>query len=47
MLDKYKDSQKIFYDYFNRINDIKFKDNYIKELCSYDCSYFILKKVKK
>ena len=22
MLDKYKDSQKIFYDYFNRINDI-------------------------
>ena len=31
----------------NRINDIKFKDNYIKELCSYDCSYFILKKVKK
>ena len=33
--------------YCNRINDIKFKDKYLKELCSYDCSYFILKKVKK
>ena len=30
----------------NRINDIKYKDKYIKELCSYDCRYFILKKVK-
>ena len=28
----------------NRINDIKYKDNYIKELCSYDCRYFIIKK---
>lgn len=33
--------------YCNRINDIKFKDKYLKELCSYDCSYFILKKVNK
>ena len=30
----------------NRINDIKFKDKYIKELCSYECKYFILKKNK-
>ena len=30
----------------NRINDIKFKDSYIKDLCSYECSYFVLKKVK-
>lgn len=29
----------------NRINDIKYKDKYIKELCSYECRYFILKKV--
>lgn len=28
----------------NRINDIKYKDKYIKELCSYECRYFILKK---
>ena len=31
----------------NRINDIKYKDKYIKELCSYECRYFILKKVNK
>lgn len=30
----------------NKINDIKFKDDYIKNLCSYDCKYFILKKIK-
>lgn len=29
----------------NRINDIKFKDNYIKDMCSYDCKYFVIKKV--
>lgn len=29
----------------NRINDIKFKDNYIKEMCSYECKYFVIKKV--
>lgn len=29
----------------NRINDIKFKDSYIKEMCSYECKYFIIKKV--
>ncbi|MBQ9319114.1 MAG: YutD family protein [Bacilli bacterium] len=31
----------------NRINDIKYKDKYIKELCSYDCRYFIIKKLVK
>lgn len=30
----------------NRINDIKYKDKYIKDLCSYECRYFIVKKVK-
>ena len=29
----------------NRINDIKYKDKYIKELCSYECRYFMLKKI--
>ena len=29
-----------------RINDIKFKDDYIKKLCSYECSYFLIKKSK-
>jgi uncharacterized protein YutD len=31
----------------NKINDIKFKDDYIKNLCSYDCRYFVLAKIKK
>lgn len=31
----------------NKINDIKFKDDYIKNLCSYECRYYILEKVKK
>ena len=31
----------------NKINDIKFKDNYIKELCSYECKYFVLEKIKE
>ena len=30
----------------NKINDIKFKDDYIKNLCSYECKYYILEKVK-
>ena len=30
----------------NKLNDIKFKDDYIKNLCSYECSYFVLKKLK-
>lgn len=30
----------------NRINDVKFKDKYIKDLCSYECRYFMLKKIK-
>ena len=29
----------------NRINDIKYKDKYLHELCSYECRYFILKKI--
>ena len=31
----------------NKINDIKFKDEYIKNLCSYECKYFVLEKVKE
>ena len=31
----------------NKINDIKFKDTYIKDLCSYECKYFTLEKVNK
>ena len=31
----------------NKINDIKYKDDYIKNLCSYDCKYFILEKQKE
>ena len=31
----------------NRNNDIKFKDDYIKDLCSYDCKYFIVQRIKK
>lgn len=30
----------------NRSNDIKFKDEYIKNLCSYECQYFIVEKIK-
>lgn len=30
----------------NKSNDIKFKDDYIKDLCSYECKYFVLKKIK-
>lgn len=31
---------------FNKINDIKIKDNYLKELCAYNCNYFLIKKEK-
>lgn len=31
----------------NKINDIQYKDEYLKELCAYECNYFLLKKVKK
>ena len=31
----------------NKINDIKFKDDYIKNLCSYECKYYVLEKVKE
>lgn len=30
----------------NKSNDIKYKDEYIKDLCSYECKYFVLKKIK-
>ena len=30
----------------NKTNDIKFKDDYIKNLCSYECKYFIVQKIK-
>lgn len=30
---------------YRSLNDINFVEKYIKELCSYDCRYFILKKV--
>ena len=31
----------------NKINDIKFKDDYIKNLCSYECKYYVLEKIKE
>ncbi len=31
----------------NKINDITIKDEYIKNFCSYECRYFVLKKIKK
>lgn len=31
---------------YKRINEIESKDKYIKKNCSYDCRYFILKRVK-
>lgn len=31
---------------FNSINDIKSKDTYLKELCAYECNYFLIIKVK-
>ena len=32
---------------FNDINDISTKDKYLKELCAYECNYFLIKKDKK
>lgn len=41
---------KGFYDSSNKkvknINNIKELDNYLKNYCSYDCKYFLLKKEK-
>ena len=41
---------KGFYDEKNKkcskINDIRFVDDYINNFCSYECRYFLLKKVK-
>ena len=30
---------------YKKINDFKLKDDYIKNSCSYDCKYFVLKKM--
>ncbi len=30
--------------HFNKINDFKNKDDYIKNECAYDCKYFVLEK---
>lgn len=42
---------KGFYEYNSKlateINDIKIIENYIKNYCSYECRYFLLKKLKK
>lgn len=42
---------KGFYDSKNKnskkINDIKYKDDYIKTSCAYECRYFVLKKMVK
>ena len=32
---------------FNDINDINTKDKYLKELCAYECNYFLIKNVEK
>jgi len=32
---------------YNKINDYKIIDEYIKEYCAYDCKYFIIKKTYK
>ena len=29
---------------FNKINDIKNKEDYLKNYCAYDCKYFVLEK---
>ena len=32
---------------YNKINDYNTKNAYLKDLCAYECKYFVLKKVKK
>ena len=32
---------------YKKINDIAFVEDYIKDNCAYECSHFILKKVKE
>ena len=32
--------------FYNKINDYKNVDKYLKENCAYDCKYFILERVK-
>lgn len=32
---------------YNKINDYNTKNSYLKDLCAYECKYFVLKKVKK
>ena len=31
---------------FNKINDYKNLEKYIKDNCAYDCKYFVLEKIK-
>lgn len=31
---------------FNKINDIKTLDDYLKNYCAYGCKYFVLEKIK-
>ncbi len=33
--------------FFNRINDYKNLEKYIKENCAFDCRYFVLEKIQK
>ena len=32
---------------YNKINDFKLKNDYLKNYCAYKCRYFVLKKVKR
>ena len=38
---------KGFKDKGNKVNDIKYLDDYIKNYCAYGAKYFLLKKIKK
>ncbi|MBQ8891489.1 MAG: YutD family protein [Bacilli bacterium] len=31
----------------NNINNINIKDKYLKELCAYECNYFLIKKINQ
>ena len=31
---------------FNNITDINTKEKYLKDLCAYECNYFLIKRVK-
>ena len=38
---------KGFKDKGNKVNDIKYLDDYIENYCAYGAKYFLLKKIKK